>query len=72
MARCWAGIWAALNDIKEPEVLPGAGEAVLRDLAQHLKLGHKPPEHWFTTLADEPNTGKIRETVKQVAASTMR
>jgi acetoin utilization protein AcuC len=71
VARCWAGIWAALNDIKEPERLPQEAEAVLRDLAQYLSLDHRP-EHWFTTLADEPRTGKIRETVKQAAASIMR
>ncbi len=73
VARCWAGIWAVVNDIEVPERLPEAGEAVLRELAQqHLSLGHKPPEHWFTTLADEPRTGKIRESVKQVAADVIR
>ncbi len=72
VARCWACIWAVLNDMKEPEILPEAGEAVLRDLAQHMNLGHEPPEHWFTTLADEPKTGEIRETVKQAAAAVMR
>lgn len=72
VARCWAGIWAVVNDIEVPERLPEAGEAVLRELAQqHLSLGHKPPEHWFTTLADEPSTGKIRESVKQVAADVI-
>ena len=72
VARCWAGIWAVLNDIKEPERLPKAGEAVLRDFTQHWSPGHEPPEHWFTTLADEPRTGKIREAVKQAAADVMR
>ena len=72
VARCWAGIWAVLNDIEVPERLPKAGEAVLRDLAQHLSLGPKPPEHWFTTLADEPRSGMIRESVKQVAANVIR
>jgi acetoin utilization protein AcuC len=73
VARCWAGIWAELNDIKVPERLPEAGEEVLRELAaRHLSLGPKPPEHWFTTLADEPGTGKIREGVKQAAAEVIR
>ncbi len=72
VARCWAGIWAVLNDIKVPERLPEAGEAVLRNLAQHLSPGLNPPEHWFTTLADEPRTGIIRESVKQVAADNIR
>ncbi len=72
VARCWACIWAVLNDIKEPEILPEEGVAVLRDLAKHLSLSHEPPEHWFTTLADEPKTGEIRETVKQAVAAVMR
>jgi acetoin utilization protein AcuC len=61
-----------LNDIKVPERLPEAGEAVLRELAQHLSPGLNPPEHWFTTLTDEPRSGMIRESVKQVAADNIR
>jgi acetoin utilization protein AcuC len=71
VTRCWAGIWAKLNEIEVPERLPAAAEAVLRDLVPYWSLGRQPPEHWFTTLADEPRTGKIRETVKQAAADIM-
>jgi acetoin utilization protein AcuC len=72
VARCWAGIWAVLNDIAEPERLPAAGEAVLRDFTRYWSLGRKPPEHWLTTLADEPRPGKIRQAIKQAATNVMR
>ena len=72
VARCWAFIWAVLNDIKVPHCLPEAGEAVLRGLARNSTMSHKPPERWFTTLADNQNTGTIRESVKQAAAVVMR
>jgi acetoin utilization protein AcuC len=61
VARCWAGNWAILNDIAIPRVLPETGEAVLRGLAWSRSAGRNPPEHWFTTLADAPNPGPVRE-----------
>jgi acetoin utilization protein AcuC len=72
VVRCWAGIWAALNDIGEPERLPDAAAAVLRSFTQHWTAARNPPEHWLTTLADNPRPGEIRETVKQAAADVMR
>jgi acetoin utilization protein AcuC len=72
VARCWAGIWAKLNQIRVPDRLPDAAEAVLRDLTQDFSIGQQPPEHWFTTLADEPRNGEIREAVKRAAADVAR
>jgi len=72
VARCWAGIWAILNRFEIPERLPDAAEAVLRDLRHHWTFGCEPPEHWFTTLADEPRTGAVRDAVKQAAAAVVR
>jgi acetoin utilization protein AcuC len=71
VARCWAGIWAVLNGIEWPERLPGAGEKVLRGLPRYMALDHEPPEHWFTTLADEPRTGRVRSAVKQAVRDVM-
>ena len=64
MARCWAGNWAILNDIAIPRVLPEAGAAVLRGLSWSRSAGRNPPEHWFTTLADAPNPGPVREELR--------
>src|SRR6266852_735948 len=64
VARCWAGNWAILNDIAIPRVLPEAGAAVLRGLSWSRSAGRNPPEHWFTTLADAPNPGPVREELR--------
>ncbi len=67
VARCWAGVWAMLNDRPIPERLPPAAEAVLRGLDWHRAAGRSPPEHWFTTLRDKPRPGVVRAAVQRVA-----
>jgi len=64
VARCWAGNWAILNDIAIPRALPEAGAAILRGLSWSRSAGRNPPEHWFTTLADAPNPGPVREELR--------
>lgn len=68
VARCWAGIWAVLTG-RDPAVAPtGAAESVLRALRWDHREGRNPPGHWFTTLADVPNTGPVRDEVRRLAA----
>lgn len=67
VARCWTGVWATLNGLPIPERLPPAAEAVLRGLWWTHRRGRNPPEDWFTTLADQPRTGEVREEVRDVA-----
>ncbi|MBS7789956.1 acetoin utilization protein AcuC [Roseococcus sp. SDR] len=68
VARCWARGWAVLNGLPVPARLPAAAEAVLRALTFHRAAGRNPPEHWFTTLADEPREGPIRDEVRALLA----
>lgn len=72
VARAWTGVWATLVGEAVPERLPPAAEAVLRDLKWHHSRGRKPPEHWFTTLADPPRNGPIREEVRAAAGTVLR
>jgi acetoin utilization protein AcuC len=67
VARCWAGIWAMLNDFPIPERLPVAAETVLRGLVYNRAAGRNPPEHWFTTLRDVPREGPIRTEIAALA-----
>ena len=60
VARCWAGIWGVLNGQTPPERLPEAAEAVLKRLTLNRAAGRRPPEHWFTTLADAPREAPLR------------
>ncbi|MCW5729749.1 MAG: acetoin utilization protein AcuC [Alphaproteobacteria bacterium] len=67
VARCWSGVWATLNRLPIPEQLPPTAEAVLRRLSWNRSAGRNPPQHWFTTLADAPRPGPVREEVRRVA-----
>jgi len=68
VARCWARGWGTLNNLPVPGRLPDAAEAVLRALSFRRAAGRNPPEHWFTTLADESGEGPIREEVTALLA----
>ena len=71
VGRCWAGIWAVLNGI-DPAVPPTpAAEAVLRGLAWNRREGRDPPERWFTTIADPPNDGPVRDEIRRLAGATL-
>ena len=72
-ARCWTGVWAVLNGREIPRglPLPATAESVLRGLHWNRSQGRNPPEHWFTTLADEPRPGPIRDEVRAAAAAAL-
>ena len=67
VARCWAGVWATLNGFDWPGRLPPEAEAVLRALTWRHSRGRNPPEPWFTTLADPPRDGPVRDEVRTLA-----
>ena len=71
VARCWAGVWAVLNDLAVPETLPPAAEAILRGLSYNRAAGRNPPSHWFTTLRDGPREGMVRPEIRALAARAL-
>jgi acetoin utilization protein AcuC len=71
VARCWAGVWAVLNDLPIPASLPPAAEAVLRGLSYHRAAGRNPPAHWFTTLLDAPREGMVRPEISDIIGTVM-
>ena len=70
VGRCWASIWATLNDLAVPDTLPPVAEQVLRALHWDRAAGRNPPQHWFTTLRDTPREGTVRDEVKRLADNT--
>jgi acetoin utilization protein AcuC len=72
VGRCWAGIWAVLNDIPVPPRTNAAAEAVLRSLVYHRAAGRNPPEHWFTTLRDAPREGPVRAEIEHLADQALQ
>jgi len=71
VGRCWAGVWATLNDIAVPERLPPAAENLLRQLSWRHRRGRNPPEAWFTTLADPPAPGPVRPEVEAMVQAVL-
>ena len=69
--RCWARLWAGLNDLPEPPSLPPQAEAVLRDLRYNRAAGRNPPEHWLTTLRDAPREGIVRPEIAAMARAAL-
>lgn len=65
VGRLWTGVWATLNELEVPAQLEPKAEAVLRALRfEGNSRGRNPPEHWFTTLADQARHGPIRDVVR--------
>lgn len=72
VARCWAGVWATLNDLPIPETLPEAAAQVLRGLAWNRRRAEPKPERWFVTLVDPPSPGEVRAEIRAVAEAALR
>jgi acetoin utilization protein AcuC len=70
--RCWAGVWAVLNDIPIPARTTPAAEAVLRALTYNRAAGRNPPEHWFTTLRDQPREGTVRPEIRLLVTGALQ
>ncbi|MCS6932786.1 MAG: acetoin utilization protein AcuC [Acetobacteraceae bacterium] len=73
VARCWAGLWGALDGHDLPDRLPLEAEEVLRGITWHRAAGRNPPWHWFATLADAPPPPRpvrpaLRALARRVAA----
>lgn len=72
VARAWTGVWATLNGIAIPELLPAPAEAVLRGLTWSRSDGRNPPAHWFTTLADARRPGPVRAEVRAAITAALQ
>ncbi len=70
VGRCWAGVWATLNGLDIPDHTTPEAEAVLRGLTYNRAAGRNPPNHWFTTIRDQPRPGPVRDEIKRLADLT--
>lgn len=71
VGRCWSGVWATLNGLDIPERLPDLAEALLRGIDWPHRMGRDPQSHWFSTLADRPCPGPVREATKEIARKAL-
>lgn len=72
VGRCWAGVWATLRGDDPQQDPTAAAQDVLRHLSWHRAQGRNPPQHWFTTIADAPRPGPIRDEVRRVVAAALQ
>lgn len=72
VARCWAGVWATLNDFAPPERLPAEAEQLLRAVRWNHRQGRAPAPHWFTTLKDARRDGPVRPEVRALVETVRR
>ena len=72
VGRCWAGIWATLNDFPIPDRTTPAAERILRALVYNRAAGRNPPAHWFTALRDAPREGPLRDDIKRLAEQALK
>ncbi|MCA8909597.1 MAG: acetoin utilization protein AcuC [Rhodospirillaceae bacterium] len=72
VGRCWAGVWATLNGIDPAVPATPDAQAVLRGLTWQRARGRNPPEHWFSTIADPPRPGPVRDEICRVIDVVMQ
>jgi acetoin utilization protein AcuC len=71
VGRCWALLWGTLNGFPIPDRLPAAVEAGLRSLRFDRAAGRNPPDHWMTTLLDQPRPGVVRDSVRRLIEESL-
>jgi acetoin utilization protein AcuC len=71
VGRCWALLWGTLNGFPIPDRLPAAAEAGLRSLRFDRAAGRNPPDHWVTTLLDQPRPGVVRDSVRRLIEESL-
>jgi acetoin utilization protein AcuC len=72
VGRCWAGVWARLNGLEMPDVLPVAAQDVLAGLSWGGGARAAPLPHMLTTLRDSPREGVVRADIREGIAYLQR
>ncbi len=69
VTRYWAGLWGRISGQPVPEKLPQQAVELLHGMECDLVDEEDIDERWYNTLADTPNPGPIRDSVKSLADS---
>ncbi len=68
LARCWTGLWGRLTGRAIPVAVPAQARQVLAELDCDLIEDEGRRPEWFTTLADAPNEGPVRDEIHALVA----
>ncbi|MBH67146.1 MAG: acetoin utilization protein AcuC [Rhodospirillaceae bacterium] len=71
-ARAWTGIWGIINNKDVDINLPLEAMGILKALTWNHSWGRSPPFHWYSSLADFPNEGIIREEIKDIISEVLK
>ena len=69
VTRYWAGLWGRISGQPMPETLPQQAVELLHGMECDLVDEEDIDERWYNTLADTPNPGTVRGSVKSLADS---
>lgn len=72
LARCWTGLWGLLSGREIPERLPDRAQRILAELDCDLVDEDDRRAEWFTTLADAPGGGPVRNGIRELVARHAR
>ena len=69
VTRYWAGLWGRMSGQAIPDALPQAAVEMLHGMECDLVDEEDVDVCWFNTIADSPNPGDVRDSVKSLAGS---
>jgi acetoin utilization protein AcuC len=67
VTRYWTGLWGRISGQQVPDALPQRAVELLRDMECDLVDEEDVDVSWYNKLADTPNPGPVRESVKSLA-----
>jgi acetoin utilization protein AcuC len=67
LARCWTGLWGRLSGRGIPATLPAGAVDILNGLSCDLIDEDEVKPEWKSTLRDVPNSGPVRDEVRDLA-----
>ena len=67
VTRYWTGLWGGISGHEIPDALPEPAVALLQEMECDLVDEEDVDASWYSTLADTPNPGPVRESVKSLA-----
>ncbi len=66
VTRYWAGLWGRISGQEMPQSLPPEAREFMRQMECDLIDEEDIKEEWFTTMADCPYPGPIRDEIKSM------
>jgi len=69
VTRYWAGLWGRISGQAIPDRLPPQAVEMLHGMECDLVDEDDVDADWFDTIADRPNPGEVRESVKSLTES---